>query len=86
MRTGTCPKCAGTEVYAARNGLSLGEGAKVQIRQQMDPGFRGMAARHVTDDVWVYACAACGYTETYVHDPAAIEFIRQRWVRIQPQG
>lgn len=86
MRSGTCTSCGGSEVYAARNGLSLGEGAKVQIRPQLEPGFRGVMPRHVTDDVWVYVCAACGSTETYVHDPAAIEFIRQRWVRVQPPG
>lgn len=86
MRTGTCPKCAGTEVYAARNGLGSGEHAKVTIRPMLEPGFRGIAPRHVSDDVWVYTCAACGYTETYVHDEAAVAFIRQHWVRVQQQG
>lgn len=84
MRSGTCPKCSGTEVYAARNGLGLGEGAKVQVRPHLETGFRGVAPRHVTDDVWVYVCAGCGFSETYVHDPAAIAFVRQRWVRVAP--
>lgn len=86
MRTGTCTSCGGTEVYAAKNGLGLGEGTKIAIRPQVEPGFRGVVSRHVTEDVWTYTCAGCGLTEIRVHDPAAIEFIRQRWVRVTPPG
>jgi predicted nucleic-acid-binding Zn-ribbon protein len=87
MQNGTCPTCGGTEVYAARNGLGIGESSdKVAIRPHMEPGFRGMVQRHVSDGVWSYTCASCGLTEIRVHDPAAIDFIRQRWIRVQPSA
>ncbi len=84
MRSGTCPKCSGTEVFAARNGLGLGDGYRVGIRPNLEPDFRGAARPHLTSDVWAYVCAGCGYTETYVHDAAAIDFIRRTWVAVQP--
>ena len=84
MHDGTCPSCRGTEVYAARNGLDLGEGLRVGLRPHVEPGFRGAFALHQTDGVWTYTCATCGLTELRVHDPTALDFIRQRWVRVQP--
>lgn len=89
MQNGTCPSCGGAEVYAARNGLGLGEGGgdKVAIRPHIEPGFRGVAPRHVSDGVWTYLCAGCGLVEVRVHDPAAVDFARQRWLRVQaPPG
>jgi hypothetical protein len=82
MRDGTCPKCRGTEVYAARNGLGLGEGWEVGLRPHLEPGFRGAVMRHRTNDVWNYCCAACGYVETYLIDAAGIGFVRQSWARV----
>jgi len=84
MRSGTCPKCSGTEVYGARNGLSIGEYFQVGIRPHLEDGFRGVAATHRTNDLWHYICATCGYSETYLHDDAAMAFVRQRWVRVTP--
>lgn len=84
MRDGTCPSCSGTEVYAARNGLGLGGGHRVGIRPHIEPGFRGAVVPHQTEDVWSYTCGTCGLTELRVHDPAALDFIRQRWVRVAP--
>ncbi|HEX7135310.1 MAG TPA: hypothetical protein VF228_22235 [Iamia sp.] len=86
MRSGTCPKCAGTEVYAARNGLSIGQHYKVGLRAHIEPGFRGTMVPHQTNDLWTYICATCGFSETYLHDEAAMAFVRQRWVRVQPPG
>ena len=85
MHDGTCPSCQGTEVYAARNGLALGENVRVGLRPHIDKGFRGAIRTHLTDDVWTYACASCGLVELRIHDPVATEFVRQRWVRVQPQ-
>ncbi|QYG95072.1 hypothetical protein HC251_23330 [Iamia sp. SCSIO 61187] len=84
MRSGTCPKCGGTEVYAARNGLGLGEHSRVGLRPHIEPGFRGALVPHQTNDLWHYLCAACGYTEAYLHDDQAMAFVRQRWVRVTP--
>ena len=84
MRSGTCPKCSGTEVYGARNGFSLGEYFKVSIRPHVEDGFRGALVPHQTDDLWHYLCATCGYSETFLHDEEAMAFVRQRWVRVTP--
>jgi predicted nucleic-acid-binding Zn-ribbon protein len=84
MRSGTCPKCGGTEVHAARNGLSIGEYHRVSIRPHAADGFRGALVSHQTNDLWHYLCAACGFSETYLHDEEAMAFVRQRWVRVTP--
>jgi hypothetical protein len=81
MRDGTCPKCSGTEVYAARNGFTE---HLHHIRPHLEPSFRGMARPHPTRDLWAYVCASCGFSETYLHDGAAIDFIRQSWMRVTP--
>jgi hypothetical protein len=79
MRDGICPKCQGTEVYAARNGFVE---FRLPIRPHLEPGYRGVAPTHLTEDLWWYVCATCGLSEAYLHDPAAIDFVRQRWVRV----
>ena len=82
MRDGICPKCRGTEVYAARNGLGIGDGFVVGLRPHLEPGFRGAVRPHQTNDVWNYCCAACGYVETYLIDPAGMAYVRQSWPRV----
>lgn len=84
MRNGTCPSCGGTEIYAARNGFGFGDGAWVGIRPQLTDDFRGAAPVHRTRDVWSYLCGACGLTEHRLHDPAALEFIKANWTRVEP--
>jgi predicted nucleic-acid-binding Zn-ribbon protein len=81
MRDGTCPNCSGTEVYAARNGMHE---HLVHIRPHLEPSFRGAVRPHPTQDLWQYVCVACGYVETYLHDGDALEFVRQRWMRVTP--
>ncbi|MET8005682.1 hypothetical protein [Nonomuraea glycinis] len=66
-------------MHAARNGLGLGGAARVGLRPHIDPGFRGIASPHNTEDLWTFACTNCGYTETYVLDPEALDFIRRTW-------
>lgn len=84
MRSGTCPKCQASEVYAARNGLVLGDTNRTGLRPHLEPGFRGAARIHQTDGLWHYVCATCGYVEAYLHDEAAVAFVRQSWVRVTP--
>lgn len=83
MRDGTCPGCGGTEIYAARNGLSIGEGTYANIRPHLDPDFRGAAVPYRSNELWAYLCAACGLTEHRLHDPAALEFVRANWTRVE---
>lgn len=82
MREGTCPSCGGTEVYAARNGVALGEHATVGLRPDLAPGFRGAVRLHPSEQFWAYLCAACGLVEFHLHDEAAVAFARQNWARI----
>ena len=85
MRDGTCPKCGGGEVYAAANGLAIGGGTQAAIHAHIEPGFRGMRNRQMTNGLWQFACAGCGYVEVYLLDELALGFVRQNWVRVQQQ-
>lgn len=82
MNGGTCPSCGGTEVYAARNGVALGEYAAVGLRPHFETGSVVAVRQHPSDQFWSYLCAACGLVEFRLHDPAAVEFVRQHWVRV----
>ena len=82
MRDGTCPACGGTEIYAARNGIALGEYAHVGLRPHVDPGFRGMLQQHQTEGMWSYLCAGCGLVEFRLQDPLAVDFARANWTRV----
>jgi hypothetical protein len=83
MHEGVCPSCTGTEIYAARNGVALGENLYVGLRPHLEPGFRGAVRLHQSDQIWSYVCATCGLMEQRLHDPAAVEFIRATWVRVK---
>ena len=82
MRSGNCPSCGGTEIYAARNGVALGEFASVGLRPHREPGFTGAVRPYPSDHFWSYLCAACGLVEFRLHDEAGVEFVRQNWARI----
>ncbi len=86
MRDGICSRCGGREVYASRNGLSVGGGFPATVQGHIDPGFRGIRPHHQTDGIWQYACANCGCCETYLLDDALVDFVRQAWVRVPVAG
>lgn len=77
MRTGTCPRCHGTEVYAARDAVE----SDLALRAHIEPGFRGMRSQ-VRAHPWTYLCATCGLMETYVLDPEPIAFVQRSWLRV----
>ena len=81
MRDGTCPKCGGTEVHAARRGLTE---HLHPVWPHTPPDFRGAVSAHRTTGLWHYACLDCGFTEQYVHDGPTLEFIRQTWMKVTP--
>ena len=85
MRDGTCARCGGDEVYAAANGLAIGGSTQAAVHQHIEPGFRGMRARTMTDGLWQFVCASCGHVEMFLLDEQAIAFIRQGWIRVAPQ-
>jgi hypothetical protein len=79
MRSGTCQRCGGDEVYAGRNVLD--EHTEQAVKAHIEPGFRGMRPQLRTD-IWTYACATCGLLETYLVDPEALAFVRSSWLRV----
>jgi len=86
MHEGVCPSCAGTEIYAARNGVDFGEYGAVGLRPHLELGFRGAVALHQSHQVWSYVCAACGLLEFRLLEPAGIEFVKQNWGRVAGTG
>jgi predicted nucleic-acid-binding Zn-ribbon protein len=82
MDEGTCPSCGGTEIYASRNGIVVGETYLVALRRNVPLDFRGSAQNHQTDGFWAYVCAACGLIEYRLLDVAAIDWVRQNWSRV----
>jgi predicted RNA-binding Zn-ribbon protein involved in translation (DUF1610 family) len=82
MRSGVCPKCGGEEIYGAANGLAVGGSTQAAIHAHIEPGFRGMRPRQMTDGLYQYVCAGCGYLEQYLLDAGAIDFARRNWVRV----
>lgn len=81
MRDGVCPRCEGTEVYGAANGLAIGDDTMTAVHAHIEPGFRGMRPRARTQ-LHQFACASCGLLELHLLDPAGIDFIRANWVRV----
>lgn len=82
MHGGTCPSCGGREIHASRNGVALGEYTSVGLRPHVDTGFRGGIRPYPSDQFWAYLCATCGLVEFRLHDPGAVEFARQHWMRV----
>jgi RNA polymerase subunit RPABC4/transcription elongation factor Spt4 len=74
MRDGVCPKCGSTEVYS-----------NAQLPQFVRYG--SYYANSIPITVWrnvaldVYVCAACGFVERYVSDPAKLSLITRKWPR-----
>ena len=82
MNEGVCPSCQGTEIYAARNGIDLGEFGAVGIRPHLELGFRGAAGLHQSHDFWAYLCADCGLVEFRLHEATGLDFVRKNWMRV----
>jgi hypothetical protein len=82
MHEGVCPSCQGTEIYAARDGVDIGEFGAVGLRPHLELDFHGAVALHQTFQFWAYHCVACGLVEFRLLDPAATAFVKQHWVRV----
>ncbi len=70
MKTGTCPKCASTEVFSGA-GVVLKKGPFGS--NAIPIGLTSMAA---LDN---YVCAGCGYVESYISDPGKLTEIAGKW-------
>ena len=75
MRSGTCPKCHSTAVYANLTNhdmeVALHADGPLHVNLHFDKGgiFGDSFTRLQLD---VYLCQQCGYVEQYVHDRAAL--------------
>ena len=68
MRSGICPKCAATEVFASTPSV-------LQGRISITLGHVAVLETLV--------CAACGYAESYVTQPKDRQKIRDLWDRVR---
>jgi predicted RNA-binding Zn-ribbon protein involved in translation (DUF1610 family) len=72
MRSGTCPKCGETAVYRKQKGISLGEGG---VHVYTGAISKATPLEH-------YVCAACGYFEAYLLDPAKLKAVAETWEKV----
>jgi hypothetical protein len=75
VRSGTCSKCASTEVHGARGNFSWGSEQGVRIKTS--PLVRGTL-------VDTYICVRCGYFEHYIADADKLAEVARSWARITP--
>jgi hypothetical protein len=75
VRSGTCPKCGGDSVHAARGAFSWGteQGARIRTSPVIWP-----------TQLDTYICTLCGYFEHYVADPGKLAEVSQTWARVTP--
>lgn len=68
IRSGICPKCGHATVYSGRD-----VPAKGSIGNTIPINFKNSVA---LDN---YVCITCGYVESYISDPAALQRIEAEW-------
>jgi len=74
MRDGICPKCGSDEVYQSRKGtMRASAGASILLGENLLPEYV---------NVMYYACADCGYFESYLYKDEDLDKIRQHWWRV----
>lgn len=72
MRSGICPNCGNSEVYA-------GTDVKVKKgRYNVIP--IALLTEAALDN---YVCVECGYVESYVADRAKLEKIKAKWQKVE---
>jgi hypothetical protein len=75
MRSGTCPKCAGSDLLDGVRLKPGSTGGVDEVRVVVAP-MTGMIRRDAVATLRATVRADCGYAELYVSDPAAIA---ERW-------
>lgn len=76
MKSGICPKCERASVC---------EGTEVWNKSGSHHGNRIPISAFASVALDNYVCVACGYVESYVHDPAKLEKIARKWPRVEPR-
>ena len=79
MKSGKCPKCNSTEIFASYgkstldSGFSTGDGQPLLRLRTAKSGLFGDDYKML--EMETYVCRACGCVEQYVHDLAALRKI-----------
>lgn len=73
MKDGKCPRCASSNVFTKREGISL-DTTGVYVHTSM------MTRASKADD---YICTDCGYFERYIADAEKLEDVARKWDRVE---
>ncbi len=73
MKSGVCPKCKSTNVYAGSK-VPWKKGAQAQYAIKVSAASAA-ALDH-------YVCTDCGYVERYVCSSSDLETISRKWPRV----
>ena len=71
----TCPKCGGAEILEGVRIKVPSGGSVDDVRAVVTP-TSGMFRQQTASDLRASICAACGFAELYVSDPATLA---ERW-------
>lgn len=72
MRTGICTRCGSHQVYTSG---PASRQAPCPTKVSFLPDYLPLTN---------YACAVCGYTESYIADPNTLREITRHWDRVYP--
>ncbi len=75
MRDGTCPKCGNQEILEGVRLKVAAAGSVDELRAVVSP-TSGMFRQQTASDLRAWICAACGFSELYVAEPA---LLADRW-------
>lgn len=75
MKSGSCPKCGSSEVYAG-----------TEVFPKSGPFTCNAIPVSITSMASLdnYVCAACGYVESYISQGEDIDRIRKKWPPVRP--
>ena len=91
MKSGKCPKCNSTEIFASYgkssldSGLSTGDGQPLLRLRTAKSGLFGDDYKML--EMETYVCRACGYVEMFVDDASrerlqAVALDTKRWLKV----
>ncbi len=79
MKTGRCPKCSSDNIYSGAS-MPFKTGT---FNVNTIPVTGRVLPTYVALDN--YVCVTCGYVESYISDPTALERIPRYWPKVELQ-
>lgn len=74
MKSGTCPNCGSSDVYAGTN-ITFKGGRYGSNTVPISAWYGAMLDN--------YVCVNCGYLESYISDRARLDKIKEKWVKVK---